>query len=61
MRLQKSLHCSLELFLIFRAEVRAHNQPGQYDINYGCPVGTRELREITCKPFMSQCLQAGKL
>lgn len=33
MRLQKSLERILELFLIFRTEVQAHNQIGQFDIN----------------------------
>ena len=33
MRLQRSLDRILELFLIFRTEVQAHNQTGQYDIN----------------------------
>jgi uncharacterized protein YlaI len=33
MRLQKSLDRILELFLIFRTEVQAHNQTGQFNIN----------------------------
>lgn len=33
MRLQRSLDRILELFLIFRTEVQAQNQTGQYDIN----------------------------
>ena len=33
MRLQKSLDRILELFLIFRTEVRVHNQAGRVDIN----------------------------